>query len=101
MAALTPEQRQQAIRGMVEGLAARMKENPQDRAGWLRLANAWKVLGEQRQRRRRLRAIAPLLRRVREHMRKAYSDRAGVAEISGASDAIVYVLARLALAAFA
>jgi len=46
MAALTPEQRQQAIRGMVEGLAARLRENPQDRAGWLRLANAWKVLGE-------------------------------------------------------
>jgi cytochrome c-type biogenesis protein CcmH len=46
MAALSPEQRQQAIRGMVEGLAARLKDNPQDRAGWLRLANAWKVLGE-------------------------------------------------------
>ena len=46
MAALTPEQRQQAIRGMVEGLAARMKDNPQDRGGWLRLANAWKVLGD-------------------------------------------------------
>jgi cytochrome c-type biogenesis protein CcmH len=46
MAAMTPEQRQQAIRGMVEGLAAKLKENPQDRAGWLRLANAWKVLGE-------------------------------------------------------
>ena len=46
MSALTPEQRQQAIRGMVEGLAARMTENPQDRGGWLRLANAWKVLGE-------------------------------------------------------
>jgi cytochrome c-type biogenesis protein CcmH len=46
MAALTPEQRQQAIRGMVEGLAARLKDNPQDRGGWLRLANAWKVLGE-------------------------------------------------------
>jgi len=46
MAAMTPEQRQQAIRGMVEGLAAKMKETPQDRAGWLRLANAWKVLGE-------------------------------------------------------
>ena len=28
MAAMTPEQRQQAIRGMVEGLAAKMKENP-------------------------------------------------------------------------
>ncbi len=46
MAALAPEQRQQAIRSMVEGLAARLQENPQDRAGWLRLANAWKVLGE-------------------------------------------------------
>ena len=46
MAAMTPEQRQQAIRGMVEGLAAKMKDTPQDRAGWLRLANAWKVLGE-------------------------------------------------------
>src|SRR5262249_26098680 len=46
MASMTPEQRQQAIRGMVEGLAARLKDNPQDRGGWLRLANAWKVLGE-------------------------------------------------------
>jgi cytochrome c-type biogenesis protein CcmH len=46
MAALSPEQRQQAIRSMVEGLAARLQESPQDRAGWLRLANAWKVLGE-------------------------------------------------------
>jgi cytochrome c-type biogenesis protein CcmH len=46
IAKLSPAERQQAIRGMVEGLAARLKENPQDRAGWLRLANAWKVLGE-------------------------------------------------------
>jgi cytochrome c-type biogenesis protein CcmH len=43
---LAPEQRQQAIRGMVEGLDAKLKENPSDRAGWLRLANAWRVLGE-------------------------------------------------------
>jgi cytochrome c-type biogenesis protein CcmH len=46
MAAMTPEQRQQAIRGMVEGLAARLKDDPRDRGGWLRLANAWKVLGD-------------------------------------------------------
>ena len=46
MAQLTPEQRQQTIRTMVEGLAARLADAPQDRAGWLRLANAWKVLGE-------------------------------------------------------
>jgi cytochrome c-type biogenesis protein CcmH len=43
---LDPAQRQQAIRSMVEGLDARLKENPADRAGWLRLANAWRVLGE-------------------------------------------------------
>lgn len=43
---LDPEQRQQAIRSMVEGLDLRLKENPGDRAGWLRLANAWRVLGE-------------------------------------------------------
>jgi cytochrome c-type biogenesis protein CcmH len=46
MAGLAPEQRQQAIRSMVEGLAAKLEQNPGDRAGWLRLANAWKVLGE-------------------------------------------------------
>ena len=32
MAQLTPEQRQQAIRSMVEGLAARLADAPQDRA---------------------------------------------------------------------
>jgi cytochrome c-type biogenesis protein CcmH len=43
---LTPEQRQQAIRGMVEGLDAKLRDNPGDRDGWLRLANARRVLGE-------------------------------------------------------
>lgn len=43
---LTPEQRQAAIRSMVEGLEEKMKANPADRDGWLRLANAWRVLGE-------------------------------------------------------
>lgn len=46
MAALSPADRQQAIRSMVDGLAQRLDQNPQDRGGWLRLANAWKVLGE-------------------------------------------------------
>ncbi len=49
MQGLTPEQRQQAIRGMVEGLEARLRAGsgtPEDRDGWLRLANARKVLGE-------------------------------------------------------
>ncbi|UYN94850.1 MAG: c-type cytochrome biogenesis protein CcmI [Enhydrobacter sp.] len=46
MQSLTGEQRQQAIRGMVDGLAARLADNPTDRAGWLRLAQARRVLGE-------------------------------------------------------
>ncbi|NQV98361.1 MAG: c-type cytochrome biogenesis protein CcmI [Rhodospirillales bacterium] len=44
--AMSPEERQQMIRSMVERLAQRLKENPNDRPGWLRLANAYKVLGE-------------------------------------------------------
>ena len=46
MGSLTPEQRQQAIRGMVEGLDAKLRDAPQDRDGWLRLATARKVLNE-------------------------------------------------------
>ncbi len=34
------------IRNMVEGLDARLKDNPNDLAGWLRLIRARKVLGE-------------------------------------------------------
>lgn len=43
---MTPEQRQETIRGMVEGLAERLEENPGDLAGWLRLGRARSVLGE-------------------------------------------------------
>ena len=46
VAALPPEQRQLAIRGMVDGLAARLAQNGQDPEGWLRLVRAYKVLGE-------------------------------------------------------
>ena len=42
----TPEQRMAMIRGMVEGLAQRLKDNPKDLNGWLRLIRARKVLGE-------------------------------------------------------
>ena len=45
-AQMTPEQRQQMIRGMVEGLAAKLQANPDDLAGWMRLARAYTVLNE-------------------------------------------------------
>lgn len=35
-----------AIRGMVEGLAARLEKTPDDPQGWVRLVRAWSVLGE-------------------------------------------------------
>jgi cytochrome c-type biogenesis protein CcmH len=46
MGRLSPEERQKTIRAMVDGLDAKMRDTPGDRAGWLRLANARKVLGD-------------------------------------------------------
>ncbi|HWA49245.1 MAG TPA: c-type cytochrome biogenesis protein CcmI [Dongiaceae bacterium] len=45
-AQMSPEEREAFIRSMVERLAAKMKENPQDVEGWVRLANAYRVLEE-------------------------------------------------------
>jgi len=45
-AGMTDEERNSMIRGMVEGLAAKMEQNPDDLAGWLRLGRAYTVLGE-------------------------------------------------------
>ncbi|WP_439491398.1 c-type cytochrome biogenesis protein CcmI [Blastomonas fulva] len=44
--AMPPAAQQQMIRGMVEGLAERLKTNPRDEAGWMRLMRARSVLGE-------------------------------------------------------
>lgn len=43
---MSPEDRQATIRGMVDRLASRLKENGHDLDGWLRLARARAVLGE-------------------------------------------------------
>ena len=43
---MTPDQRQAMIRGMVERLAQRLQQHPDDKAGWERLARAYDVLGE-------------------------------------------------------
>lgn len=44
---MSPEERQEMIRGMVDGLAEKMAANPDDFQGWIRLANAYRVLGEE------------------------------------------------------
>lgn len=43
---MKPDQQQVMIHKMVDRLADKMKANPQDRDGWLRLAQAYRVLGE-------------------------------------------------------
>ncbi len=45
--AMSPEDRQAMIRGMVDGLEARLKEDPADLEGWQRLIRARMVLGEE------------------------------------------------------
>jgi cytochrome c-type biogenesis protein CcmH len=45
-AGMSAEDRGKMIRSMVERLAARLDEQPDDREGWLRLARAYEVLGE-------------------------------------------------------
>ncbi len=43
---MTPEERQEMIRGMVEGLAARLEDEPGDVEGWRQLARSRGVLGD-------------------------------------------------------
>ena len=43
---MSPEERMEMIRSMVEGLAARLEETPDDPEGWRRLARSYTVLGE-------------------------------------------------------
>ena len=45
-AEMTPDERLRMIRTMVEGLAQRLEEAPDDLAGWRRLARSYAVLGE-------------------------------------------------------
>lgn len=45
-AGMSPEEREAFIQSMVEGLAERLEENPEDLDGWLRLARAYTVLGD-------------------------------------------------------
>ncbi len=42
----SPEDRMVFIRSMVDGLAQRLQDNPNDLAGWKRLARAYQILGE-------------------------------------------------------
>jgi len=68
-AELTPEQRQSFVRGMVQRLADRLKQDGSDVDGWLRLVRAYTVLGDRDKARAAAsdarRALAPEPEKVR------------------------------------
>lgn len=43
---MTPQERQEMIRGMVDGLAAKLAEDPKNAQGWLQLIRSRSVLGD-------------------------------------------------------
>jgi cytochrome c-type biogenesis protein CcmH len=53
-ATMAPGDQQAMIRGMVERLAAKLEANPDDAAGWVKLARAYGVLGESERQREAL-----------------------------------------------
>ena len=51
---MTPDQRQEMIRGMVDRLAERLKTDASDFEGWLRLVRAYAVMGDRDKARERI-----------------------------------------------
>ncbi len=78
-AKLSPEQRQQMIVGMVEGLAQRLKRDGKDLAGWQRLLRAYAVLGRHDD----ARAALAEARRNFDGDQRALSDLSGLAATLG------------------
>ncbi len=71
---MSAEDRNAMVRGMVERLAARLQENPNDADGWLRLARAREVLGEAEASREALRrAVAAAPQRVDARLALAFN----------------------------
>lgn len=58
---MSPEERAAFVQSMVDRLAARLEEEPDDLEGWLRLANAYRVLGDDGAARDALSQAEPLL----------------------------------------
>ncbi len=82
IAALPEADRRKAIEGMVAGLAARLERTPDDVPGWLRLANAYKQLGQPERART---ALAGLATRVpdRVDVQVAYAEALYPPETAG------------------
>ncbi|MGP1394114.1 MAG: c-type cytochrome biogenesis protein CcmI [Inquilinaceae bacterium] len=96
-AEMTEADRQRMIRGMVDGLAARLEDAPDDLEGWLRLGRSYAVLGERDEAvtaLRRAAALAPEDPDVLSALADALLDPAGAAPAE-LTDETVEVLRRL------
>lgn len=84
-AGMTPEERDAFIRSMVERLASKLRQTPEDLDGWLRLARSYAVLGESSKARdawARAAALAPeradVLLGYAEAIREAHTEEASL-----------------------
>lgn len=81
--AMSPEDRMAFIRSMVDGLAARMQDEPGNLDGWLQLARAYMVLGERENAQSALESAQPLVETLpaddarRQIVQQALQDLAG------------------------
>jgi cytochrome c-type biogenesis protein CcmH len=73
---MSPEDRAAFVQSMVDRLAARLQDEPDDLEGWLRLANAYRVLGDDDAARNALTQAEPLLPEDGPQ-RQVYEDMSG------------------------
>lgn len=79
---MTPEEQQAFIRSMVDGLAERLEEQPDDLQGWLQLARAQMVLGERNAARASLRRAEPLVQALPADNPMRQAVETGLAELA-------------------
>ena len=97
-AEMSPEERMDMIRSMVDQLAARLAEQPDDLEGWRRLANSYRVLGEDENAAEAERRVAELEADDARQLGPRQEDMAAAAEMSPEErmDMIRSMVARLA-----
>lgn len=79
---MSPEEQQAFIRSMVDGLAARLEEQPGDLQGWLQLARAQMVLGERDAARTSLKRAEPLIQSLPADNPMRQAVEGGLAELA-------------------
>ncbi|GFE63980.1 c-type cytochrome biogenesis protein CcmI [Litoreibacter roseus] len=79
---MTSEEQRAFIRSMVDGLAARLEDEPNDLQGWLQLARAYMVLGERDNAREALQSASLLTTNLPEDDPRRQTVEQGLSELS-------------------